>query len=214
MNHQFNFEIERFAFEPELDGGWQGEVNRRSSDYIKWVQRSLNQIMGLRLAVDGVVGTYTRSAIRSFQRRQGLHVDGNVGPQTERALIAAGADSGKSPKPASGGAQAPACEAAAHDLEVLHDMLKWLGNELGKQTPNPTRLGLLRDLVRLQVDDIIANLGDYIAAGCCEPSLKTLETQVNGLPWPVDNSAQGQRARLVQAIKQAQEKARKDFQHC
>ena len=71
--------------------GWTNEINRGSSDYIKWVQQSLNQIMGLRLAVDGIVGTYTRSAIRSFQQQKGLLVDGIVGPQTEGALIAAGA---------------------------------------------------------------------------------------------------------------------------
>ena len=90
MNHQFNFEIERFEFEPELEGEWQSEVNRSSRDYIKWVQSSLNQIMGLKLAVDGDLGTQTRSAIRSFQQQQGLKSDGIVGEQTERALIAAG----------------------------------------------------------------------------------------------------------------------------
>jgi peptidoglycan hydrolase-like protein with peptidoglycan-binding domain len=80
------------AFDTELaDQEWQGEVSRSSSDYIKWVQRSLNQIMGLQLAVDGISGTQTRSAIRSFQQQRGLAVDGVVGPQTEQALIAAGA---------------------------------------------------------------------------------------------------------------------------
>jgi len=80
------------AFDTELaDQEWQSEVNRSSSDYIKWVQQSLNQIMGLRLAVDGISGTQTRSAIRSFQQQRGLAVDGIVGPQTEAALIKAGA---------------------------------------------------------------------------------------------------------------------------
>ena len=80
------------AFDTELaDQEWQSEVNRSSSDYIQWVQRSLNQIMGLQLAVDGISGTQTRSAIRSFQQQRGLAVDGIVGPQTEQALIAAGA---------------------------------------------------------------------------------------------------------------------------
>ena len=45
--------------------------------------------MALRLPIDGVMGTETRSAIRSFQERQGLPVDGTVGPDTERALIKA-----------------------------------------------------------------------------------------------------------------------------
>jgi zinc D-Ala-D-Ala carboxypeptidase len=72
-----------------------------SPDYIRWVQRSLNQILGLRLAVDGILGPQTRSAIRSFQSKYGLAVDGIVGPQTERTLISAGAGS------PSGGSAAP-----------------------------------------------------------------------------------------------------------
>jgi peptidoglycan hydrolase-like protein with peptidoglycan-binding domain len=81
----------------------EGEVNRRSRDYIRWIQRSLNEILGLRLAVDGISGPQTRSAIRSFQQRQRLVVDGIVGPQTEAALIAAGA----SPPPGSANAPVP-----------------------------------------------------------------------------------------------------------
>lgn len=80
------------AFDTELaDLEWEGETDRSSREYVRWVQQSLNQLMGLRLAVDGIIGPMTRSAIRSFQQRQGLTVDGIVGSQTERALIAAGA---------------------------------------------------------------------------------------------------------------------------
>jgi len=80
------------AADMELAGdSWQGEVNRNSRDYVRWMQRSLNQIMGLRLAVDGVMGAATRSAIRSFQQRNGLTADGVVGSRTEQALLAAGA---------------------------------------------------------------------------------------------------------------------------
>ena len=85
----FNFQVESFEFETELES----KVNRNSRDYIQWVQQSLNQIMGLGLAVDGIIGAQTRSAIRSFQQRQGLKVDGIVGSQTEGALVAAGAGS-------------------------------------------------------------------------------------------------------------------------
>ena len=77
----------------ESEWEWEGEVNRNSRDYIRWVQASLNKILGTRLTVDGVMGAQTRSAIRSFQKRQRLKVDGIVGPQTERALVAAGAGS-------------------------------------------------------------------------------------------------------------------------
>jgi lysozyme len=115
VNSIFNIETEPFeaysefdesleAFDTELaDQEREGEVNRRSSEYIRWVQQSLNRILGLRLAVDGVMGRQTRSAIRSFQQQQGLTVDGIVGSQTERALVAAGA----SPPPGVPSAPAP-----------------------------------------------------------------------------------------------------------
>ncbi len=77
--------------EPELldtetDDSFEGEVSRKSRVYIRWVQQSLNQILGTRLAIDGVIGSQTRSAIRSFQTRHGLVVDGIVGPLTERVI--------------------------------------------------------------------------------------------------------------------------------
>jgi N-acetyl-anhydromuramyl-L-alanine amidase AmpD/peptidoglycan hydrolase-like protein with peptidoglycan-binding domain len=81
----------------ELDS----EVGRRSPEYARWVQRSLNQVLGLRLVEDGRIGARTRSAIRSFQQRRGLPVDGIVGGRTERALVAAGA----SPPPRASSAQ-------------------------------------------------------------------------------------------------------------
>lgn len=91
---QGEYEDEGAAIPAELtDQEWQGEVSRNSPEYIKWVQQSLNRIMNLRLAVDGISGTQTRSAIRNFQQQRGLEVDGIVGSQTEQALIAAGADS-------------------------------------------------------------------------------------------------------------------------
>src|SRR5262245_5596919 len=75
----------------DQDSELESEVDRGSYDYAVWVQRSLNRLMGLRLVEDGIIGTLTRSAIRSFQERYGLLVDGIVGPQTEGALIKAGA---------------------------------------------------------------------------------------------------------------------------
>lgn len=87
--------------EPETDNVLQTEVDRRSKTYIRWIQSSLNRILGVRLAVDGFMGQKTRSAIRSFQRQQGLKVDVIVGLQTEQALITAGA----SPPPGTGGAR-------------------------------------------------------------------------------------------------------------
>jgi murein DD-endopeptidase MepM/ murein hydrolase activator NlpD len=93
----------------------EGEVNRQSSEYSIWVQQSLNKVAGLQLAVDGVIGPKTRSAIRSFQQRQGLQADGIVGPKTELALVRAGAAAppqGSTPSlspyvPGPGGGQKP-----------------------------------------------------------------------------------------------------------
>jgi peptidoglycan hydrolase-like protein with peptidoglycan-binding domain len=77
------------ALSPELEAsGPSAGVGRNSPDYIRWVQQSLNQIMGLRLAVDGIMGPATRSAIRSFQQKRGLIADGIVGPKTEAAMRA------------------------------------------------------------------------------------------------------------------------------
>jgi peptidoglycan hydrolase-like protein with peptidoglycan-binding domain len=53
------------------------------------VQSALNQALGLHLPTDGRMTPATRDAVRDFQRRQGLPVDGYVGPDTERALVEA-----------------------------------------------------------------------------------------------------------------------------
>jgi hypothetical protein len=42
--------------------------------------------MGLRLATDGIINAETRNAIRSFQERRGMRIDGLIGSETERAL--------------------------------------------------------------------------------------------------------------------------------
>jgi Putative peptidoglycan binding domain len=81
------------------------------TESVRWVQSTLNQILGLRLPVTGIMNAATRSAVRSFQQREGLPVDGIVGPDTERALSAA--RGGRSPqagatKPAEPGMAEPA----------------------------------------------------------------------------------------------------------
>lgn len=108
---QFEFDMESYfeqdEFGFEIDQEWEEEVNRGSVDYARWIQQSLNKVLGLRLAVDGVIGAQTRSAIRSFQQRRGLTADGIVGSQTEAALIAAGAGA-----PPGSSASASACPAS------------------------------------------------------------------------------------------------------
>ena len=65
------------------------KADRHSPDYIRWVQQSLNRILGLQLAVDGDAREKTKNAIFSFQTQRGLPADGIIGAQTEAALIAA-----------------------------------------------------------------------------------------------------------------------------
>jgi outer membrane protein OmpA-like peptidoglycan-associated protein len=80
---------------------------------IAWLQDALNRVLGLRLAVDGVVGPATRAAIRSFQSLQGLAVDGIAGPQTTQRLRAA-TGSG------SGAFSAQSCASIAQPCETLN----------------------------------------------------------------------------------------------
>ena len=50
------------------------------------------QDMGAPIAADGIFGPKTKAAVRDFQSRQGLQVDGIVGPQTMSRLSGAGAN--------------------------------------------------------------------------------------------------------------------------
>jgi len=90
----------------EMSYEWMGEVSRGNPNYIRWVQQSLNKILSLQLKVDGISGTQTRSAVRSFQQKRGLVADGIVGSKTEAALMAAGAG------PPPGGSGTPVTSAA------------------------------------------------------------------------------------------------------
>jgi hypothetical protein len=71
------------------------EIDRNSKPYIQWYQTALNKFLGIRYPVDGIMGAQTRKAIERFQEIHGLVVDGIFGPQTECALVLAGA--GKPP---------------------------------------------------------------------------------------------------------------------
>jgi hypothetical protein len=107
----------------------------------------------------------------------------------------------------------PLCDAARSDLTSLEFDLKILNNEVAKGTgASPTRLALKRRLLTVDVNGMIAALDSYIASGCCEPALKTLESEVQALPWPTSSTAT--RTRLQNAIVAAQGRARKDQKHC
>lgn len=55
-------------------------------DDVKWLQARLNAY-GAHLATDGAFGKLTDSAVRSFQKKKGLTIDGIVGPVTRKALM-------------------------------------------------------------------------------------------------------------------------------
>ncbi len=63
------------------------EVSKKSRAYVQWVQQTLNKVLNINLKIDGKSGKQTRSAIRSFQKRFALAVDGIVGSRTEAMLI-------------------------------------------------------------------------------------------------------------------------------
>ncbi len=66
-----------------------GEPGPSGSEHVRWIKDCLNQAMDLQLPVTGVMGSHARSAVRRFQRQQGIRDSGIVGPDTEEALKAA-----------------------------------------------------------------------------------------------------------------------------
>lgn len=59
--------------------------NGMRGDGVRWVQYQLNA-KGYNLIVDGIFGTKTESAVKDFQSRADIHIDGIVGPQTRIKL--------------------------------------------------------------------------------------------------------------------------------
>ncbi len=57
-----------------------------TGSYVCWVQSALNKV-GYSLTVDGDFGANTDSAVRSFQSKYGLEVDGQVGSATIAKLV-------------------------------------------------------------------------------------------------------------------------------
>ena len=73
--------------QPTLHPGATGAAVRR-------LQRALRRTPNLSLAVDGVFGPATESAVKQFQGGAGLTADGVVGPLTWQALP----DGGRCPR--------------------------------------------------------------------------------------------------------------------
>lgn len=71
---------------------------------IKEAQARLKALGYYGADVDGIAGRLTREALKSFQTRHGLEVDGKYGPKTDRALF--GLDAQPAVKPEAGGLEA------------------------------------------------------------------------------------------------------------
>lgn len=68
------------------------QVPQPASEYMRWVQRALNDVLGSNLIVDGIPDRTTRNAIRDFQKQNQLPIDGIAGPVVKETLIKARAD--------------------------------------------------------------------------------------------------------------------------
>ena len=90
MNKQFNCGL-------AVDGSFGPDSTAKANKYqlyylrkapimIKWLQHRLNEL-GYKLAEDGSFGPATLKAVKDFQAKKKLKVDGYVGPNTYKALI-------------------------------------------------------------------------------------------------------------------------------
>lgn len=104
-------------------------VRPAGSERARWAQDCLNQALGLSLPVTGLMGPETRSALRRFQRQQGLRPTGILGPDTEQALRAECAQ--RSPNADDDGAE--------QELGPLTATLKWID-----EPPNSGNVKLFR----------------------------------------------------------------------
>ena len=78
----------------KVDGIYGKDTNRKLIEVIKDLQGKLNS-KGYNLAIDGIVGDKTISAIKNFQRNNNLVVDGIAGPETFKKLNASPSPSNK-----------------------------------------------------------------------------------------------------------------------
>jgi peptidoglycan hydrolase-like protein with peptidoglycan-binding domain len=124
--------------EPNVAARREPESPGLASEHVRWVQSCLNQSMGLRLATDGIMNAETRSAIRSFQERRGMRIDGLVGPETERALAISCKEENSPPPVTATPGSGPAMGAQASELagqldpewefETVAQRRRWAGS--------------------------------------------------------------------------------------
>ena len=121
----------------------QGYQSPQASEHTRWVQSSLNRILGLNLPVNGLMDDQTRSAVRDFQTKKGLPADGIVGPPTERAIVEASSAgpstppegaNGKEPPPAATGQEPPPAANGQEELFEFFPELEFPNNEMSLES--------------------------------------------------------------------------------
>ncbi len=62
------------------------EQAEKNEEDMKWVQESLNKLMGTTLPTDGDFGAKTKSVVMQFQKKYGLQADGIPGPKAKAKM--------------------------------------------------------------------------------------------------------------------------------
>jgi putative peptidoglycan binding protein len=89
-NQKPNAELAASLGDKTLRGGMHNES-------VRSLQSALNNKLGKELQTDGKFGPNTKAAVREFQAKNGLEVDGIVGPKTREALVGGTVDKAEKP---------------------------------------------------------------------------------------------------------------------
>ena len=80
------YRIVQQRYDIKVDGIYGKDTERVCLEAIKKIQNRLNEL-GYNLASDGLAGTNTDNAVKDFQGKNNLTVDGIVGPNTEAKMF-------------------------------------------------------------------------------------------------------------------------------
>jgi len=125
---------------------------------VRWVQNSLNQVLGLQLPVSGVMNPETRCALRRFQKDHRLPEDGIAGPETEKALIEAKTQSNPQTEDSPSASELFDEFDSEYDWEDEYNGSPGAGAAFNGLTPVPG-IDKTSEAFRLRVIDIARNLG-------------------------------------------------------
>ena len=153
VNQDFTSLLSEVFIESELTKGTGSDtpvINRKSKEYIRWVQTNLNKILRLKLPTNGILGSQTLNAIKQFQRKSKLNANGKMDPKTEGAMMKAGATA----PPGQRTSQVPAKVSCVGEKEITADFRKFI-KDAQTQINNSSTLssteknGIIRMLVTI-----------------------------------------------------------------